>query len=259
MDSGHVYSIAQLRNVELLDEALEYAVNRGPHLPGLVAFYGFSGFGKTFSATYAANRHRAHYVEARSTWTATSLCQAILRELGLKPDRTVSAMVGQIGEALAMGGRPLILDEADFLLARGMIEIVRDLYETSGAVIVLIGEERLEAKLRAHERVHNRVVKWVRAEPSDLQDAQRLAKLYCRGLTVADDLLEAIIRASQGGARRIAINLAQVKDQWALRHTDTCDLAWWEQGGMPLYTGQVEARLDPLAGARGNRAVTVVR
>ena len=259
MFAGHGSTIAQLRNVENLDEALEFALNRGPHLPGLVALYGFSGFGKTYSATYAANRHRAYYVEVRSTWTATVLCQAILRELGVSPGRRVSDMTAQIAETLLQTNRPLILDEADYIISRGLIEIVRDIHESSGAVIVLIGEERLEAKLRQFERVHNRVVRWVAAEPVDLQDAQRLARLYCPGLDLADDLLEAIIKASEGGCRRIAINLAQVKDQSGLRQTPVYDLAWWRGGALEFYTGRVQARLDPLAGARARPPVTVVR
>lgn len=242
-------SIAQLRNVALFAEAMTAAGMRSPHLPGLIAFHGPSGYGKTFAATYAANVHRAYYVEARSAWTKRALCIAILREMGIDPAQRVYEMQAQIAEQLATAQRPLILDEADHVLAAGAIEIVRDIHESSGAVVALIGEERLPQKLRAVERVHNRVLRWVGAVPSDLTDARALAGLYCPGLQVADDLLDAILLRARGGARRVCVNLDLVRDAAAKKPPKAgCDLAWW--GDRSFYTGEVQARTDPFLSAR---------
>jgi DNA transposition AAA+ family ATPase len=141
-------SIAQLRNVALFAEAVTAASARAMHLPGIIAFHGPSGYGKTFAATYGSNLHRAFYVEARSSWTKRALCIGILREMGVEPAQRVYEMQQQIADGLATSGRPLILDEADHVLAAGAIEIVRDIHESSGAVVALIGEERLPQKLR---------------------------------------------------------------------------------------------------------------
>jgi DNA transposition AAA+ family ATPase len=236
-------TIAALRNVEAFYEALDAAQRRVHHLPGLVVFHGPSGYGKTFSAQYAANTHSALYVEARSTWTKRALCRAILAEIGLEPAQRVYEMSAQIAEALLYSRRPLILDEADHVLAAGAIEIVRDIHEASGAVIAMIGEERLPNKLRAVERVHNRVIAWVAAQPTDLADAQALARLYCPGLTVADDLLAQIVDASEGGARRVCINLHAVLEEARRRPGPALDRAWW--GDRPLHTGRVQPRATP--------------
>jgi len=234
--------IAQLRNVALFAEAMDDALSRAPGLPGLVAFHGPSGFGKTRAATYSSNIHRACYVEVRSTWTKRALCLAILSELGIEPQQRVYEMVAQISEQLARTNRPLIIDEADFVLQAGMIEIVRDIHEASGSVVALIGEELLPNKLRAVERVHNRVGFWVAAQPADLEDAQALARLYAPGLAVADDLLEAVVAASAGGARRIVANLDTIAREARKRPPPAGELdrAWW--GRAQLFTGQVEAR-----------------
>lgn len=245
-------SIAQLRNVALFAEAMTAAIMRPAHLPGLMAFHGPSGYGKTFAATYAANVHRAFYVEARSSWTRRALCVAILREIGLEPAQRVYEMQQQIADALATSQRPLILDEADHVLAAGSIEIVRDIHESSGCVVALIGEERLPQKLRAVERVHNRVLRWVAAVPSDLEDARALSQLYCPGLKVADDLLEAILQASRGGARRVCVNLDLVRDAAAKgAPKGGADRAWWADRG--FYTGDVQPRVDPFTVARKAR------
>lgn len=241
-------TIAALRNVSLFADGLSAAMTRSAHLPGIIAFHGPSGFGKTFAATYAANVHRAHYVEARSSWTKRALCRAILQEMGIEPAQRVYEMTSQIADGLLSSGRPLILDEADHVLAAGAIEIVRDIHESSGAAIALIGEERLPAKLRAVERVHNRVLRWVGAVPVDLDDTRQLAALYCPRLQVEDDLLEAVLDASRGGARRVCINLDQIRDAASAEQPQRVDHAWW--GNRPLYTGIVQPRDDAYAAAR---------
>ena len=252
---------AKLRNVYLFGEALVASLRRSPHLPGLVVFHGPSGYGKTFAATYSANQFRAFYVECKSGWTKRALCLGILHELGHEPRQRVYEMTSQIAEHLLTVERPLIIDEADHVLAAGAIEVVRDIHDSSGAAIALIGEERLPAKLRAVERVHNRVLRWVAAEPCDAADAQALAALYCPDHPIAEDLLAAVIEASRGGARRICINLDLIR---AAAEADmvraagaitplppALDLAWWN--ARPLYTGQVEPRPDAWTGRRGGR------
>ena len=65
------------------------------------------------------------------------MCEAILSEIGASPEATISRMVDQISQHLALSGAPLLIDEADYLVKRGMIEIVRDIYEGSGSPVIL--------------------------------------------------------------------------------------------------------------------------
>jgi 1,6-anhydro-N-acetylmuramate kinase len=58
--------------------------------------------------------------------------------------------------------------------------------------------------------VHNRVLDWAGAVAADLDDARSLAASICRGITVADDLLDQIVKESEGRARRIVVNLVRV-------------------------------------------------
>jgi DNA transposition AAA+ family ATPase len=161
-------------------------------------------------------------------------------------------MAAQISETLIACGRPLIIDEADHVLAAGSIELVRDIHEASGVAIALIGEERLPAKLRAVERVHNRVLRWVAATPIDLSDARELAAIYCREMEIADELLADIVEAARGSARRVCINLDLVRDAAAGEQPGRLDRAWW--GGRPLHAAHVEPRADAWASHhRGRR------
>lgn len=230
---------APLRNVSLCNGALEAALHRPAHLPGLVAFYGPSGYGKSTAAAYVANRHRAYYVECKSTWTKKFLLLSILTEMGITPAKTIPEMAAQISEQLALSQRPLIIDEMDHIVTKKATEVIRDIYEGSGAAILLVGEETMPAKLREWERFHNRMLKWVQAQPSDLDDARALAKMFCREVEIADDLLQRIVEVSRGVARRICINLELVRQEILTQGLDRMTLA---DCRCTLYSGDAPAR-----------------
>lgn len=233
-------TVALLANVALAKRGLDHAINRPAHLPGIVALHGPAGWGKTTASAYCANKARAFYVEVKSTWTKKALLKAILTEMGVEPLRTNYDMVDQVAEHLALHHRPLIIDEFDYCIQRGMVDLVRDLYESSNAPIMIIGEEKLEPKLRPFDRFHSRILEWMPAQPSDFSDAQQLAKLYCQSIKVADDLLKWIVDGVKGNTRKIAVNLETAR-QIALRQgLEEIDLEGW--GKEPLYTGRSVTR-----------------
>lgn len=236
-----IKTIAPLRNVGLFSGLVDRVVNRTKGLPGLGIFYGPSGYGKTFSAVYAANKHRAYFLEVGDSWTKKRFLEGLAVEVGMPTNGTISAIVDRIIAALEDDPRPIIIDEADIILARGYIEQVREFHNKAGVPIILIGEELFPSKLRAvSERVANRVLDPVAAQPSDMEDARHLAGLYCAGIQVAGDLLECIVDKSGARARRIAVNLDRVRERATNEGRDAVDLAWW--GSEPFFTGRVPGR-----------------
>lgn len=231
---------APLQNVALCNGALERALNRPAHLPGLVAFYGPSGWGKSTAAAYCANRHRAYYVECKSSWTKKALLMAILTEMGIAPARTLYEMADQISEQLVLSQRPLIIDEMDHIVTKKAVEVIRDIYEGSNAAVLLIGEELLPAKLREWERFHNRMLSWTPAQPCDLDDTRALVGMYCRDVAIADDLLERILEVSRGAARRICVNIEHVRQETMVQGRQHMDAATW--GQRTLYSGEAPKR-----------------
>ena len=181
--------IVPLTNVGLLAGALDRALQRPAGLPGLVVTYGPSGYGKSVAAAFAANLHRAYYVECRDTWSKKAFLQAVLREMALIPARTLSEMVDQVAEQLSLSGRPLIVDDVQYLLDKAAANVLTDIYNASQGTLVLIGEERVPASLAKLERLHNRVLEWVPAQPASLDDVRQLAQNTYPKLHIADDLL----------------------------------------------------------------------
>lgn len=233
-------TIAPLQNVALCSQAITKAMSRGEHLPGIVVLYGPSGWGKTFAATWSANKYRAYYVQCKSAWTRKAFLKAVLMEMGIAPAATIYEMVEQIAQEIALSGRPLIIDEADFLVEKKIIEIVRDIYESSFGTILLIGEEHLPAKLKRWERFHNRVLAWVQAQPSTLGDAKTLAKIYAPDVLIHDDLLIKLVDISRHVTRRICVNLNNVNDVAKQNGWAEVDMSLW--GKKELYTGQAAIR-----------------
>jgi DNA transposition AAA+ family ATPase len=228
-------SLAPLTNVLMFTGMMDRVASRHSSLPGMGAFTGFSGDGKTSAATYAANKTQAYYIEVGSTWTQAKFCQALSIELGIPPKGTIAAMVDGIISNLAITQRPLIIDEFDHVVNRKYVETVREIHDKSGAPIILIGEEMLPDKLRQWERFHNRVMYWEQSQPCDLGDADILCTIYAPGIEVAPDLLQKIVDQANGNTRRIAVNIDRARELAELEGWKKIDLAKW--GKQPFFTG----------------------
>lgn len=232
---------APLKNVTLAAKAVDRALSRERNLPGIVVLYGPSGWGKSMAASFCANKFDGIYVEARSYMTKKTFVESILKEMGLRPGRTIAEMMEQTSEQLDLSQRPLIIDEMDHLVDRNMIEIVRDLHEMSRATILLIGEEQFPRKLKARsERFHNRVLVWQPAQPMSREDARSLAEYYCVGVEVADDLLDHARKHAANVARVFCSNLDAIREHCQKDGIKKIDLAGW--GKRELYNGDAPAR-----------------
>jgi hypothetical protein len=156
-------------------------------------------------------------------------------------------MVDAIGAQLARSDRPLIIDDAQYLLRKRMIELARDIYESCQAPVILVGEEKLPQDLTRWENIHNRQLAWEPALACNMSDAEKLVPI------------SAIVDASAGSIRRVATNLASARELARGRGRRSVDLDLW--GARPFTTGQpptVRRVEDFRPVARPERADTVV-
>lgn len=231
-------TMAVLRNVSTLHMMVQTLVDRDPRLPGIGVFAGFSGLGKSYAGVYAQNAFGAPRIEVGESWSRKYFLTALLNELGdPSPRGSISSLFEQAAILLADDpGRPLLIDEADKLVDKKIIELVRELHDKTGAPIVLIGEEQLPQKLMQWERIHNRVLRWELAQPCDAEDTRALAGLFCRDVTLDNDLLEAIRRESAGRPRRIVVNLSLIEEFAGNYGLAEIDLATYSARGGGWYT-----------------------
>lgn len=200
------------RNVALLMELVSRIKNRTNGLPGMGTFYGPTGYGKSMAVCVAAVTHQAYYVQMKSLWSRKYLLEMILQQMNIEPARTTAPMLEQISKQLLQSQRPLIIDEADLILQKGMIEVLRDIYESSQGTVILVGEENLPSHLEKIERVHGRMLDWVAAQPTGLDDARLFSSKHCAGISISDCLLEYIISSVHGSARYVCTNLDRIAE-----------------------------------------------
>ena len=228
-----------IKNVASFMVMTQRLVDRAPHLPGFGVCHAPSGYGKTYASIYAQNKTRAIRVEVGDSWTRRTLLQAILREFS-ETVKNRTAISDLAERAIACLGedprRPLIIDEADKLVDKGMIELTRELQESSTAPVILIGEEKLPTKLLTVERMHNRVLDWFPAQPCDLDDVAALARAFVPKVKLQDDLLQQILTQSGGRARRIVVNLARAAELARNKNVGVIDVAAW--GSTAFFTGE---------------------
>lgn len=203
---------APLKNIAAFTTLVERMVSRDPDLPGLACFYGPSGWGKTKSAIYGAVRSQAAYIECGQYTSARSLLRNLLTELGeARPRGSIEEMKAQvILRMVAAPQRPVIVDEAHFVARQRFCDLLREMSDKSGAPVIMIGEETLPGHIAQFERVHNRVLEWLPAQPCDADDFALLAAHRCRDVRIAPDLAEAILTLTKGNTRRIVVNLDRV-------------------------------------------------
>ncbi|MBL4906952.1 MAG: ATP-binding protein [Sneathiella sp.] len=240
-ETYRIETIAPLLNVANFLELVERVINSPNHLPSMAVFYGYSGFGKTFSAKYAARMHRALFLEVGYSWTISKFCNALLSELGCELKGTISGKIDRIIDALKMApNRPLIIDEFDHFMTKNGVEIVREIHDKTDTPIILIGEELLPQSLKQFERFHNRIIAWEPALQTTMEDAKELAKIHCPDILIDENLLHDAFKASGGRVRRICTNLALIQEE--ADNAGIVKIGQSEWGSKPFFVGQPPVR-----------------
>jgi DNA transposition AAA+ family ATPase len=232
--------IVLTKNIAALSDASEELLRRAPGMPGMGLVHGETGTGKTTAVSWLVNRHHGVYVRAYAVWTPSAMFRAILRELGRHAHGSCATMVGDIVEALALSGRPLFIDEADYLVdSKRMSESLRDIHDMTAAPVLLIGMGGIDQRLSSRRQLTGRVLQDVHFEPLDLDDSQRVAKELC-AVKVKPDLLGAIHKKTGGYVRNVVVALSRIELYAKLHGLDSVSLADW--GKRDFITGEAPKR-----------------
>lgn len=223
---------APIKNVSACLALVRQLQNRHPMQPNLGVFAGYSGFGKSVAALVVQNMTSAAYVEISDTWQRKKLLTSILSELGRPQARgTLSDLEDQIIGILARDPkRPLLIDEADKLVDKNMIEMIRMIAKKSNVPVLLIGEELFPAKLAATDRFRDLVLETGYAQPCDLDDTRTLARKFYSEIKIDDDLLELARTKAEGRVRRICNTLHAIAKFAAVKGLDNVSLAQYQGG-----------------------------
>lgn len=227
--------LAPIKNVAALHTAYEALASRDAGIPGMGLVHGYTGAGKTTAVTHLINNMRGLYVRASAAWTPASMLGKIMSELGAEPLGRSAPMVDHITATLEGEGRPLFVDEADYLLSNlKMLETLRDIHDVSGQPVVLIGMKGIEKKLVHRQQLARRISQWVEFMPADLEDAALLASAVCE-VKVGEDLLAHLHTEAKGSVGLMTVGLARIESFARSNSHNSIDLKRW--GNRQLFIG----------------------
>ncbi len=237
------HDVAPLRNVALFSQLFERVRNVKAGRPVMGGFAGKSGLGKSTAARHAAARNSAIYIECGSTWREGMIVDSVASELMMPPLKgPIAKKINDIIGWLADDPVVLIFDEADHIVLKRNVDVVREISDKARAPVIFIGEENLPSKLMEFERAHNRILDWGDVVAANLDDAKKLLKVHVDNLVIADDLLQKIVNDTDGCARRIVMNFDRV-EEFAKRHSLlSLDLRTYKE---LIYNGMPKRRAAP--------------
>lgn len=222
--------IVPVTNVTRLAEAGDALLNRAPGMPGMGLCFGPSGYGKTTAIAWLATRQHGVFVRARATSTPTSLLETICRELNIAASNRLSRTVDALVDKLAETGRPLFVDEADYVVAQQRLaDTLRDLHDLSSVPVILIGMAGIDRKISTSPQLSGRIAQWVEFQPASVEDAKLLTRELCE-IGVADDLVAELHGRANGSMRNIVVGLGKIEQYARSRSTGKVALADWPRG-----------------------------
>lgn len=225
--------IVPVGNVMRMAEACRALLARAAGMPGMGLCYGASGLGKTTAVAWLAVREHGVYVRARATSTPTSLLDQIGKELNLALKQRVDLKVDAIVERLAQTGRPLFIDEADYIVGKDgenrLANTVRDLHDLSTVPVILIGMGGIDRRIALSPQLSGRMAQWVEFQLCTPADARKLADELC-DVQVADDLVTELAERAGGSIRLVSVGLAKVEQYATKRGMKHIALADWPKG-----------------------------
>lgn len=199
-----------LDNVVRFSQTLTALEKRSSGIPGMGLVEGYTGAGKTTTVVRELNQRNGIYVRANSVWTPSAMYRALLHELGISPLNSAAKMLDAAVGSLLESGRPVFVDEADYLLKGGMLESLRDLHDLTGVPVVLIGMEGLSRKIKHRPQLTRRISQWVEFQRASMDDARILADTCCE-VEVGDDLLLLLHQQAKGSVGQMIVGLSRIE------------------------------------------------
>jgi DNA transposition AAA+ family ATPase len=198
-------AVAKTKNVLAAFDAYQHlseaALN---NTPSIAMFTGQAGLGKTTAGSYLFVQADGILVRCLKSDTLGTFLERLSQELGLDQRARKADMLKFIVHELAVTGKPLFIDECDYIAERqDVLETIRDIYDLANVPIILIGYNQLPKKVKRLEQLYSRISQHIEFQPADLDDITTMASELVTDTAIHADLLAELLHASKGNFRRI--------------------------------------------------------
>ena len=207
-------------------QTVEQAAQEGS--PAMALFSGQAGLGKTTAGAYLFVNADGILVRCLKSDTMGTLLERLAQDLGLDKRQRKADMINFIVKELAITGKPLFIDEADYLADKTeVLETIRDIYDLACVPIVLIGYEHLPKKIKRLPQLFGRISQHVQFQKADEEDIAIMANELVEHTTIEQDLLKDLLDTSRGNFRRITTGLASIEKFAKSNGLKTIDASQW--------------------------------
>jgi DNA transposition AAA+ family ATPase len=232
------------KDVTRFIQAVDDLLYRPESTEGMGVLWGPPGTGKTTALAYIVNIYDGIYIRAMTCSSITSILGDLCRAVGEERRLRKSDMVELIVNKLCKGDngappptpRPIFIDEADYLFRNfELVDILRDIYDTSGCPVIMVGMEDIARKIREHGRFARRITQWIEFKGLDLEDTAQVA-MECCEVEIAECLLQHLHRETAGNIGRVIIGLSKIEGYAKMNRKNRITAKEWDN--KPLYFDQ---------------------
>lgn len=167
---------------------------------GNMLAFGAPGTGKTDVGQWYSTNQDVPYIRAHKITSKRSLLASIVGELKEAPSFRSDDLFNQIVESLIERPRPIIVDEVDYLVKGGAVEVLRDINDMTNTPIIMIGMEHVDKKLKRFRHLFDRFVSIVRFDLFANKEITDLAAEICN-IPLSDCAIDFIEKSGHGKLR----------------------------------------------------------
>ena len=246
-------TFVETSNVREFYGALKKVNERGAQEACLVVVDGKPGLGKTTTINRWTTQTGSIYLRAQKGWDYSWFIQELLAELSVDP-KSIRGKRDRFARALAeLQDRAeramlldktfgLVIDECDLVSSRGEImEAIRGISDLKFLPTILVGMGTLRDNLRRFPQIESRAPNEVSFLPASLEDARALINGRCE-VTVADDLIQYVWRASRGFNREILDAIAHIERFGMRADVGEAGVTISDMAGQPIMTDRTTGK-----------------